>query len=70
MIFLVAPLLVFEDLVSVPALFPDAMPRGPTKDSGNDNKPIKNEREKLIVAKVARNMPRRRSEKHLKRRRC
>ena len=35
----------------------------PIKDRGVDRRPTNSEREKLSVARVARNMPRRRSEK-------
>lgn len=40
------------------------------KESGLESRPIRKARLKLRVASVARNMPRRRSEKHLIRRRC
>ena len=37
----------------------------PTNNSGDDNNPINNDREKLTVASDARNIPRRRKEKDL-----
>jgi hypothetical protein len=42
----------------------------PTKERGEARRPMRKAREKLSVASVARNMPRRRREKHCRRRRC
>ena len=43
---------------------------GPMKDNGAVMRPMRNEREKLRVASVAKNIPKRRSEKHCMRRIC
>ena len=43
---------------------------GPIKERGVDNRPTNREREKLRVARVARNIPSKRSEKHWRRSWC
>ena len=49
----------------------DAVEKGcPTKDRGVASNPMRKASEKFNVARVARNIPRRSSEKHCRRRRC
>lgn len=51
-------------------LLSEGKARGPTIESGDERRPMKKDKEKLIVANVARNMPSKSREKLLKRRRC
>ncbi len=61
----------FRALLLVAVSGVEAVEKGwPTKERGEARRPMRKAREKLSVASVARNMPRRRREKHCRRRRC